>query len=44
MPASREDLFERLKSLEIETKTRDHPAVYTVEEARAHKDGSDGGH
>ena len=44
MPATREDLIERLKSLEIETKTRDHPAVHTVEEARAHKDGSDGGH
>ena len=44
MPATREDLFERLKSLEIETKTFEHAAVYTVEEANALKGGIPGGH
>jgi Ala-tRNA(Pro) deacylase len=44
MPATREDLFERLKSLEIETKTYEHAAVFTVEEANALKGGIPGGH
>ena len=35
MPATREDLFARLSSLGIDTKTVDHPPVYTVEEAQA---------
>jgi Ala-tRNA(Pro) deacylase len=44
MPATREDLFARLNALEIETKTRDHPPVYTVEEARALRGEIPGGH
>ncbi|NNF79320.1 MAG: prolyl-tRNA synthetase associated domain-containing protein [Rhizobiales bacterium] len=35
MPATRDDLFARLAELGIETKTKDHAPVYTVEEARA---------
>ena len=35
MPATRDDLFARLAELGIETTTKDHAAVYTVEEARA---------
>lgn len=31
-----EDLFARLDALGIETRTVDHPPVYTVEEAKAH--------
>jgi Ala-tRNA(Pro) deacylase len=44
MPATREDLFARLKSLGIETKTRDHAPVYTVEEAQALRGQIEGGH
>ena len=34
-PASREDLFACLAGLAIETTTREHPPVFTVEEARS---------
>ena len=44
MPATREELFDRLKSLGIETKTREHAAVFTVEEARALTGAIPGGH
>ena len=44
MPATREDLFARLKSREIETRTRDHAPVFTVEEARALRGEIPGGH
>ncbi len=44
MPATREDLYARLKSLGIETKTKNHAAVYTVEEARALRGEIPGGH
>ena len=44
MPATREDLFARLKSLGIETKTADHAPVYTVEEAQALRGEIEGGH
>ena len=35
MPATRDDLLNRFKDLGIEAKTRNHPPVYTVEEAQA---------
>ncbi len=44
MPATREELLARLQSLGIETTTRDHPPVYTVEEARALRGEIPGGH
>lgn len=44
MPASRSDLFCRLADLGIETETRDHAPVFTVEEARALRGGIPGGH
>ena len=44
MPATREDLFARLTALGIDTVTRDHPPVYTVEEARALRGEIPGGH
>jgi len=44
MPATREELLARLKSLGIEATTRDHPPVYTVEEARALRGEIPGGH
>lgn len=44
MPASRQDLFDRLAALGIETTTVTHPAVFTVEESTAlHRDIA-GGH
>jgi Ala-tRNA(Pro) deacylase len=43
-PASREDLFTRLASLAIETMTREHPPVFTVEEARALRGEIPGAH
>jgi Ala-tRNA(Pro) deacylase len=36
MPASPEDLFNRLEALGIETETHVHPPVFTVEEAQQH--------
>jgi len=44
MPATREELFARLLSLGIETETRDHAPVHTVEEARALRGEIAGGH
>jgi Ala-tRNA(Pro) deacylase len=44
MPASRDDLFQRLESLGITTKTKAHAAVFTVEEAQLVHDGIPGGH
>ncbi|MDA7946435.1 MAG: prolyl-tRNA synthetase associated domain-containing protein [Hyphomicrobiaceae bacterium] len=34
MPATREQLLERLKALNIDTKTVEHPALFTVEQSR----------
>jgi Ala-tRNA(Pro) deacylase len=44
MPATRDDLFARLNSLGIQTKTYNHAAVFTVEEANALKGDIAGGH
>jgi Ala-tRNA(Pro) deacylase len=44
MPASREDLFERFRSLGIETRTLAHAPVFTVEQARQVHDDMPGGH
>jgi Ala-tRNA(Pro) deacylase len=44
MPASRDALFERFKSLGIETRTLDHAPVFTVEEAKHVHDDMPGGH
>ena len=44
MPATREDLLARLNELGIETTTRHHAPVYTVEEARALRGEIPGGH
>lgn len=43
-PASRQDLFARLAGLAIETMTREHPPVFTVEEARALRGEIPGAH
>lgn len=43
-PRSPEDLFETLRALGIETRTIEHPPVYTVEEAKAHRGGLAGMH
>ncbi|MEQ8667315.1 MAG: prolyl-tRNA synthetase associated domain-containing protein [Rhodospirillales bacterium] len=37
MPKTRDDLFAFLDGLGIATETTEHPAVYTVEEAKAHR-------
>jgi Ala-tRNA(Pro) deacylase len=42
--ASREDLFRRLAELGIETRTVEHPPVFTVEEAKALRGEIPGGH
>jgi len=44
MPNSREQLFQRLAELGIETNTVEHDAVYTVEEARALRGDLPGAH
>ena len=44
MPATRDDLFARLNALGIQTKTKDHAPVYTVEEAQALRGDIQGGH
>jgi Ala-tRNA(Pro) deacylase len=44
MPATREDLFARFAALGIETKTVEHPPVFTVEEARKVHHDIPGGH
>ena len=44
MPASRDDLFQRFQSLGINTTTRSHAPVFTVEQARLVHDDVPGGH
>jgi len=44
MSATRDDLFARLQGLGITTTTREHPPVFTVEEARALRGVIPGGH
>ena len=44
MPASRELLLQRLESLGLSTRTHDHSAVFTVEEAKNVHDNIPGGH
>jgi len=44
MPATREQWLDRLRALGIEAMTREHPPVYTVEEARALRGDIPGGH
>jgi Ala-tRNA(Pro) deacylase len=44
MPATREELFARLEGLGIVTTTKEHPPVFTVEEARALRGEIPGGH
>jgi Ala-tRNA(Pro) deacylase len=44
MPASRDDLFERLKTLRIDTTTKSHAPVFTVDEARLVHGNIPGGH
>jgi len=44
MPATRADLMQRFEALGIVTETRDHPAVHTVEQARALRGSIPGGH
>ena len=44
MPFSRADLMARFSSLGIATTTREHPPVFTVEEARALRGQIPGGH
>lgn len=43
-PATRDDLFARLRELGIATVTHEHPPVFTVEEAREHCSHLPGGH
>ena len=44
MPASRSDLFAAFDRLGIRTETKEHPPVFTVEEAKKVHDGIPGGH
>ncbi|MEM7426409.1 MAG: prolyl-tRNA synthetase associated domain-containing protein [Pseudomonadota bacterium] len=44
MPATRDELFQRLSELGIETESTNHAPVYTVEEARALRGNIPGGH
>lgn len=44
MPSTREDLFERLRELGIETRTVEHEPVFTVEESKALRGELPGGH
>jgi len=44
MPATRDALLARFKALGIDTQTRDHAPVYTVDEARALRGEIAGGH
>ena len=44
MPASPEDLLQRLDQLGFETKTYDHPPLFTVEESKALRGRISGGH
>lgn len=44
MPATRDDLFVRLQTLQIETETVEHPALFTVEDSKALRGEIPGGH
>ncbi|MEM8743458.1 MAG: YbaK/EbsC family protein [Pseudomonadota bacterium] len=44
MPATRDQLLERLGALEIDTKTVEHPPLFTVEESRALRGKIPGAH
>lgn len=44
MPATRDDLFLRFNALGIQTTTREHAPVFTVEEAKALRGEIPGGH
>jgi Ala-tRNA(Pro) deacylase len=44
MPETRDELFERLAALGIETGTVEHPPLFTVEESRALRGEIPGGH
>lgn len=44
MPATRDDLFARFEELGIETTTREHPPLFTVEESKALRGELPGGH
>ncbi len=44
MPATRQQLFDRLAELGIATTTHEHPPVFTVEEAKRHCGHLPGGH
>jgi len=44
MAANREDLFERLETLQIETRTVEHPPLFTVEESQALRGEIPGAH
>jgi Ala-tRNA(Pro) deacylase len=44
MPATRDDLFARFDSLAIKVRTKEHPPVFTVEDARALRGEIPGGH
>jgi len=44
MKKTRENLFERLRELNIETRTVEHAAAYTVEDAKAHRGELKGAH
>ncbi len=44
MAATREDLFERLAGLGIETETHEHPPLHTVAESKALRGDLPGGH
>lgn len=44
MPASKEQLLQRLRALDIAATTHEHPPVFTVEQAREHTAHLPGGH
>ena len=44
MKNTKEDLFERLNQLGIETQTVEHPPAFTVEDAKAHRGNLSGAH
>lgn len=44
MPASDQDLYARLDALGIESRTHEHPPLYTVEDSRALRGQLPGGH
>lgn len=44
MPASDQDLFDRFRTLGIESTTHDHPPLFTVDDSRALRGELPGGH